>query len=340
MSDEASQQARPATADDVARLAGVSRSAVSRTFTKGASVSPATRDKVLEAAATLGYRVNFLARSLSMQRTNLVAMVVSDMDHSLRALLVDRLARNLVAHDFRPFLLPWSTGDEVGRLTDMMLHYNVSGAIVTSDTPPKAIAAECARHNVPLVLVEKAPIGGRVGSVGHDHEKAGRLAAEELYRSGCRRIAYAAQHRPSHSIGERRRAFEQTAAELGITISHRFYGARQNYDGGLEAAEAFWAVSPSVDGFYCANDFLALGFMDGLRRRENIRFPDDFSLVASDDIPEASWSSYDITTVRQNPDHVAEATLEALITCMKPDGSVPETQKIDVELVRRSTTKT
>ena len=253
MNDDSKMPDRAATADDVARLAGVSRSAVSRTFTPGASVAPATREKVREAADKLGYRVNFLARSLSMQRTRLVAMVVSDLDHSLRAVLVDKLARELVARDFRPFLLPWSTGDDVRHLIDMMLHYNVSGALVTSDTPPKAIAAECMRHKVPLVLVDKATVGDRAANVGHDHEKAGRLAAEELFRIGCRKIAYAGQHRPSYSIGARKQAFEAACAEMGMTITGRYFGARQNYDGGAEAAAAFLANSPSVDGIYCAN---------------------------------------------------------------------------------------
>ncbi|WP_045683879.1 LacI family DNA-binding transcriptional regulator [Martelella endophytica] len=338
MSDDGEERFRPATADDVARLAGVSRSAVSRTFTPGASVAPATREKVREAAEQLGYRVNFLARSLSMQRTKLVAMVVSDLDHSLRALLVDRLARGLVARDFRPFLLPWSTGDDISHLTDMMLHYNVSGAIVTSDTPPKAIAAECMRHGVPLVLVEKATIGGRVASVGHDHAKAGRLAAEELYRIGCRKIAYAGQHRPSYSIGTRKKAFDAACAEFGITIAGRYYGARQNYAGGTESATAFLSASPSVDGIYCANDFLALGFMDGVRKQSGARFPEDFSLVACDDIPEAAWASYDMTTVRQNPDRVAEEALEALVGRMRSDAVAPHVATIDVALVKRGTT--
>ncbi|TPW32619.1 LacI family DNA-binding transcriptional regulator [Martelella alba] len=337
MGEDSQQRFRQPTADDVARLAGVSRSAVSRSFTPGASVAPATREKVREAAEKLGYRVNFLARSLSTQRTNLVAMVVSDLEHSLRSILVDKLARGLVARDFRPFLLPWSAGDNISQLIDMMLHYNVSGAIVTSDTPPRAIAEECIRHGVPLVLVEKAPVGGNIASVRHDHTEAGRLAADELYRSGCRRLAYAGQRRLSYSIGKRRDAFALRAAELGITLTDPFFGERQNHEGGEEAARAFLAAMPSVDGIYCANDFFALGFLDGLKREGGLRLPDDLALVACDDIPEAAWASYNLTTVRQDPAAVASEALTSLGRAMAEE-ETGETI-LPVTLIRRATTR-
>lgn len=206
---------RPITSKDVAKRAGVSRSAVSRTFTEGASVAPATREKVLTAAHDLGYRVNFLARSLSHRRTDLVGLVVSDMDHSLRADLIGKMARRLVALNYRPFLLPTVPGEDVSPLIDMMLHYNVAGAIVTSDTPPAEIAHECTAYSVPLVLVNKPDVGPHVANITMDSAKAGRLAAGALHSCGCREIAIASQKRPSYTIALRKRAFLREAETLG-----------------------------------------------------------------------------------------------------------------------------
>ncbi|MFZ2103350.1 MAG: LacI family DNA-binding transcriptional regulator [Oricola sp.] len=326
------------TSVDVARAAGVSRSAVSRTFTEGASVAPETRERVIAAAKQLGYRVNMLARGLSQQRTHLVGLVVSDMDNSFRSELVDRLARGLVALDYRPFMLPTDPGQDVSRLIDMMLHYNVSGAIVTSDTPPVEIAEECAAFGVPLVLVNKQAMDGDVAGVTLDSEKAGRLAAEALRKAGCRCVGIASQMRPSHTIGERKAAFLRACADLGLDFAGEFQGAVQNYAGGLEAAEAFTASGPDVDGIFCVNDYLALGFLDGLRHRSHIRVPDDLCVVGCDDIAEASWLSYDLTTVRQDTGLMADAAVSALVSRIETPEDVPMNIMIDVTLVERGST--
>lgn len=329
---------RVPTSDDVALLAGVSRSAVSRTFTSGASVAPATREKVIVAAKTLGYRVNFLARGLSQQRTNLVALVVSDMDNSLRARMVDHLARALVALDFRPLILPTEQGEDVEHLIDMMLHYNVSGTIVTSDTSPAEIAQECAAYGVPLVLINKPEVSSRVANVSIDTAMAGRLAAEELKALGCQRIAIASQRRASHSIGQRKAVFIATARMLGLDIVADFQGAAQNYDGGAEAAAAFVESGVEVDGIYCVNDFLALGFLDRLRRLSPLRVPEDVKLIACDDIAEASWGSYDLTTVRQDARAMADAAIAALRHCLEQPEARQEHTILPVALIRRGST--
>lgn len=329
---------RVPTSDDVAELAGVSRSAVSRTFTAGASVAPATREKVLAAAKTLGYRVNFLARGLSQQRTNLVALVVSDMDNSLRARTIDFLARGLVALDFRPLILPTEPGEDVKHLIDMMLHYNVTGTIVTSDTPPAEIAQECAAYGVPLVLINKAEVGGQVSNVSIDTAGAGRMAAEELKAVGCKRIAIASQRRASHTIGQRKTAFIATCRKLDLDIIGDFQGGVQNYGGGEEAAEAFVDSGVEIDGIYCVNDFMALGFLDRLRKLSGLRVPEDIKLMACDDIAEAAWGSYDLSTVRQDPREVADAAIAALQQRLDAPEAIQPHLIIPATLIRRGST--
>lgn len=329
---------RVPTSGDVASLAGVSRSAVSRTFTAGASVAPATREKVMTAAKILGYRVNFLARGLSQQRTNLVALVVSDMDNSLRARLVDRLARGLVALDFRPLILPAEAGENVGHLIDMMLNYNVTGTIVTSDTPPAEIAQECAAYGLPLVLINKPEVGSQVANVSIDTAAAGRLAAEELRACGCTRVAIASQRRASHTIAQRKASFIATCRNLSLEIVGDFQGAAQNYAGGIEAGQVFIGSGLDVDGVFCVNDYLALGFVDELRRNSALRVPADIKLIACDDIAEAAWGGYDLTTIRQDPETVAAAAIAALQSCIDaPGGHQPHTI-IPAVLVRRGST--
>ena len=140
---------------DVAQRAGVSRSAVSRTFTDGASVSKETREKVIQAARELGYRVNALARTLNTRRSDLVGVVAADMDNPFRAEQIDCLTRNLLARGFRPLLLRGDAATDVSAMIGQLLQYSVAGVIVTSDTPPHEICEECHACGVPLVIINK-----------------------------------------------------------------------------------------------------------------------------------------------------------------------------------------
>lgn len=338
MSRDVLRPGRAPTAEDVARLAGVHRSAVSRTFTPGASVAPETREKVLEAARTLGYRVNLLARSLSHQRTDLIGLVVSDIDNPFRAQLLAELGRSLVSSGYRPFLLPTEAGGSVARHIDMMLHYNVSGAIVTDDSSPDEIASHCAAHGVPLVLINKMFVSDTVLNVSMDTGKAGVIAARVLHRAGCANVALASQHRPSHSIGLRRAAFLAECRRLGISICGEYFGALPNYDGGRDAAEAFLAQAATADGVYCANDYLALGFIDTIRHRSALSIPGDLKIAACDDIAEAGWLAYDLTTVRQDPIDIADATVSGLLGRITEPHSKAAPIIVDVHLVERGST--
>ena len=118
-----------------------------------------------------------------------------------------------------------------------------------------------------------------------------------------------------------------------------FKGGAQDYDGGVEAAKAFADGHGSVDGIYCVNDYLALGFLDYLRHATGISVPGDLKLVACDDIAEAAWLSYDLTTVRQDSAVIAEAAIAALIARIENPAVMSPPTFIDVSLVERGTTR-
>lgn len=120
---------RRATSFDVARVAGVSRAAVSRAFSPDASVSPKTREKIYQAAKELGYRVNYVARSLTNQRSDLVGLVVAGLDNPFRSLQIEHLARALLLRNFRPILLPTSKEADTSAVIGQLLHYPVSGLL-------------------------------------------------------------------------------------------------------------------------------------------------------------------------------------------------------------------
>jgi len=322
---------------DVARLAGVSRSAVSRTFTDGASVSKETRDKVIEAARQLGYRVNVLARSLHKQKSDLVGVVAADLDNPFRAEQIDLLSQGLLERGFRPILLRGDPSADVADLIGSLLQYSVAGVIVTSDTPPEEICMECLENGVPLVVVNKRDPGAPVDRVVTAFEDGGRLAFEHLVASGCRKLAVVTPERSSYSINGRALAFEQAANDGSLPVM-RIARGTQSYEGGLKAADFVNRVRHEVDGLFCTADYLALGVLDGLRQAHGLRVPGDIQVIGYDDIPQAAWKAYDLTTILQSRKDLCEATLDLLMRRLEEPETPPQVRTCGVSLVRRGTT--
>lgn len=326
------------TSFDVARLAGVSRSAVSRTFTDGASVSPETRDKVMAAARQLGYRVNVLARSLHKQKSDLVGVVAADLDNPFRAEQIDLLSQGLLERGLRPILLRGERSADVGELIGSLLQYSVAGVIVTSDTPSEEICQECLQNGVPLVVVNKRDPGAPVDRVVTDFENGGRLAYAHLIDSGCRKLAVVTPQHSSFSVNGRALSFEQAANDGGTPVIRIAWGT-QTYQGGLEAADFVHRVRSEIDGVFCTADYLALGVLDGLRHVHGLRVPEDIQVLGYDDIPQAAWKAYDLTTLVQSRRDLCEATLD-LLTQRLEDPDLPQQIRLcGVSLVQRGTTR-
>lgn len=322
---------RKVTSFDVARRAGVSRAAVSRTFTPNASVSPETREKVIKAAKELGYRVNYLARSLINRRSDFVGVVAAGMDNPFRAMQIEQITKSLVRRNFRPILLPADHGESADHVMNQLLHYNVSGVLVTSDAPPTALCAEFAAAGVPIVLINKAGTIPTVDRVISDNNAAGRLAATMLVEAGARRLAVVAAGAPSYTARCRQQAF--MAACYAMQAEARVIPVAVNdYDHGVAAA----AKLDGADGVFCVNDYMACGLIDGLRRKGN-GAAEAVRVIGHDDIPQAAWSAYELTTIRQPSDLQAEQAINLLISRMDEPSTPERVELTPVTLVRRRT---
>ncbi len=137
----------------MAKLAGVSRSAVSRAFTHGASVSPKTRAKVQAAAEALGYRVNIIARTMNTGSSNFIGIITSGFDNPFRSKLLAPLIHQLALHGFMPLLMNADDPQQLAPSLKHLLSYHVAGVIITSGAPPLELAEEyLARKKFPLRL--------------------------------------------------------------------------------------------------------------------------------------------------------------------------------------------
>ena len=329
---------KPSTSFDVASRAGVSRSAVSRAFTPGASISADTREKVMQAAKDLGYRVNQLARGLSNQRSELVGLIVADMDNPFRSEQVDSLVRELVDHGYRPILFPADSPEDTERIVHELLEYSLSGVIVTSHAPPAEICLECARVGVPLVLVNRPEELSNVDCVMADHDRGGRLAADVLLQSGCRDLVFLEPERWSYSVDARMHGFVAQAEAAGARIENFLSGA-QTYEGGRETAAAFVQRKRDQTGVFCPTDYMALGFLDALRVEHGLEIPQDLCVVGYDDIPQSAWLFSNLTTIKQPAGTLAKDAVSLLMSRIEEPDRAPENRMAAVNLVVRGTTR-
>ncbi|MEO0683397.1 MAG: LacI family DNA-binding transcriptional regulator, partial [Pseudomonadota bacterium] len=154
---------------DVARAAGVSQSAVSRVYTPGASVSPATAAKVRDAAARLGYRPNVLARSLITGRSRIIGLVVAYLENQFYPGVLEKLSNALQARGFHVMIFMAGQGEDAERVLDELLDYQVDGIVAASVTLSSGFAARCEGLGVPVVLFNRVQDDPRLSAVASDN---------------------------------------------------------------------------------------------------------------------------------------------------------------------------
>ncbi len=207
---------RPATATDVARLAGVSQSAVSRAFTPGASVSPDTRAKITAAAHSLGYRPNAIARSLITKRSRIIGLVAAYLQNHFYPEVIERLSAQLRARGYHIMLFTADNRHAADPLLEEILRYQVDGLILASTTLSSALAAECALAGIPVLLFNRTTETADVSSVTGENARGGALIAEFLAAAGHRRMAFVAGVENSSTSRDREAGFTGWLAAHGL----------------------------------------------------------------------------------------------------------------------------
>jgi DNA-binding LacI/PurR family transcriptional regulator len=299
------------TAEEVARRAGVSRSAVSRTFTEGASVSERTRRRVLKAAGELGYRVNRLAQGLISERSTLVGVLGANLQAPYMAAQVDALSQALLREGMQCLLLNAAEAENnITRLIDQILEFRARAIVIMSGAPSSAIVKQCIANGVRVILVNKVVEGAKTDTILADNAAGARLAAELLIKTGCRRPTIISSDEGTASLVQRSDAAAACFRTAGLTPVCWSQGV-VSYETGARAAREL-LDAPGIDGVFCTTDLLALGFLDAARDHGR-RVPEDVQVIGFNDIPQASWLAYRLTSIRLPIETLTQAVMEAIL---------------------------
>ncbi len=302
---------RRVTAKEVAELAGVSISAVSRTFTTGASVSSVTREKVMAATQSLGYHPNALARSLMTGRTELIALISNAFDNPLFMEIFDLFTRRLQQRGRRPLLANLSGGARTDVALEMLLKYSVDGVIVASSTLPARFTEECAEAGMPVVQAF-----GRVGSsaagniVGCDNLQGGRLAGEMLRQRGYKNVAFLGGPEAATSTEDRLQGLRDSLSVAGIAPCAVVFGHSYCHEAGYTLMKQLLR-NGGIDAVFCGDDVLAMGAMDACRD-SGVNVPRDIGLIGFNNMAMAAWPAYNLTTIHQPVAEIIVTAVELL----------------------------
>ena len=331
-------QTRRLTAREVAAHAGVSMSAVSRTFTDGASVSPATRARVLAAARELGYRPNLLAQSLMTGRTKLIGLVANNFDNPAFMEIFDQFTRLLQQRGLRPLLANLSGKTEAAAALDMLLQYNVDGVIGASSTLPQPLLAGCREAGLPVVHAFGRSRSMRSITVaGVDNAAGGRLAASTLVARGYRRIAFLGGPEAATSTIDRLSGLTAELATHRLVPCATLFGASYAHDAGQDLMQEILRRG-GVDAVFCGDDILAIGAIDACIAK-GIKVPGHIGILGFNDIAMAAWPAYGLTTIRQPIAEIIGAAVDMIAEMVEQGGTLAPSRRFSCSLVERTSLK-
>lgn len=338
--DQVGKAGRPtarATSYDVARLAGVSQSAVSRAYREGGSISQETRAKVERAARELGYSPSQIARSLITQRSRMIGVVITELTARNYAEVLRLLCAEIQATGNRMLLCSVPDDREAPAAVQDLLAFQVDGIISSAFLPREALEA-AERQGVPVVLYNRASLSLLASSVGCDHPLAMASLIEHLIAGGMERVAFIAGPEAAPVSNDRLLGARNALAAHGLSLSRVIFGDYSYETGRVLAAQEF-AGADRPDTVICANDSTALGVMDALRFDLGLDVPRDIAVAGFDDVPQAAWPTYALTTLRQPLRPMTRMSVRLLMEQIAGTALGGERRLMPAELLLRASTR-
>lgn len=325
------------TLKDVATRAGVSTSAVSRSFTDGASVSEKMRRKVEKAAADLGYSPNALASSLTTGRTKLIGLVSNNFHNPIFLQVFDLFTRKLQDRGLRPLLMNLS--DENDALTSVrrLQQYSVDGVVVASSTLPPEFSKAFRDAGVPVVnSFGRFSTSPEVHVVGVDNSECGRMAGRELVRRGYNSVGFLGGPEHATSTIDRFRGFSQELAKHPEVARRHSYAGDYSFEAGRTEMQRIITSGDMAEAYFCGDDVLSIGALSALADA-GFDVPKDIGIIGFNDMEMSGWASINLTTIGQPIEQIIHSSVELIVAMLDDPDRYPEVRLFPCKLVERGT---
>jgi len=330
------------TINEIAKLARVSKSTVSRVINKSGPVSKQTQEAVLSAIASVNYRPSPIARGLTLKKTNTIGLVLQDIRNPYYALASWHVERFFRRFGYITIMCNADNDTDMEKsILGAMVEHSVDGVLVIGGEKDYShVIEDSGQAGLPLVLVDRETSNGFFTEVTPDNEYGGQLATEYLFSQGHRRIACVTSE---FTVAEklRLRGYMHEHRDRGITVDNDLIisiDEQQWHEGDLNRILRIFSLDPKPTALFASNDFKALQVMR-LFKRNNVSVPDDISVVGFDDIEIASMVHPALTTVHQPIDRMVELGARLLLDQLDGGSVVKEKQVLNPWLVERESTR-
>ncbi|HEY0954766.1 MAG TPA: LacI family DNA-binding transcriptional regulator [Roseateles sp.] len=325
------------TLEQVAELAGVSPSTVSRILNGTAAVSEAKKEAVQAAIRELGFRPNPVARGLAGGKTLTIGVVTQIISSPFYGEALLGIERELERAGYIPLFVSgnWHEDDE-RKAIEALLSRRVDGIIVLAGRLPDEVLTRLTA-GVPTVVVGRQVEGPHLYSFGFDNRLGARLGTQHLIEQGHRRIAFIAGDLLHDDAVERQNGFLDAMAAAGLPVDPNLI-VQSDFTaaGGMLAVSRLLERNVSFTALFVSNDEMAMGACLGLHRR-NLRVPDDVSMVGFDDVVMARYTMPPLTTVRQSVYEIGSEAATAMLEMLR--GGKPKAKLPGPELIVRESTR-
>ncbi len=315
---------------EVAAVAGVSPTTVSRVLNNRGYISQETRDKVHAAMKRINYTPNDIARAMLNGRLNLIGMIVPYVSSPFHAQAVQAVERTLAENGFKMLLCNSANRPDLERsYIDMLRRNMVDGVIVNSLN----IGAEpYAEMGLSLVGID-CDLGETSVQIASDSYGIGELATRRLIDDGCSRILCLRNN--SRPANKRTDAYHDVVEQAGLPALVREVEFVKSDDEKSAVVAKILDENPDIDGIFAGDDTMAAICLNVMKRR-GLSAPDDIKVVGADGARRTMTFMPDLTTVRQDIDRIGELAAQSIIALV--NGEKPESNtKLPVELIEGKT---
>ena len=296
---------------DIAKECKVSATTVSRALNNSKEISKKTRERILRTCEEKGYIPNSAARSLILNKTNMIGLLIPDITNQYYAYVSKGVSSYLEKMGYGLVLCNSDRNKEnENRYIDFLAQRRVDG-IILIPVKPKAEDYKKIIENVPLVMADNYVQNLEVSYVGNDNYVGARKIVSHMIRQGYRKIGVILGDEYSSASNERLKAYKDVLIENNIEVRNEILlNSSSNFEDGFSLAEIL--IKQKVDSIFTINDTVAMGVMKYCHMN-NIVIPRDIGIGGYDDIEQAAMLTVPLTTVHQRKFELGKIAASILI---------------------------
>lgn len=305
---------------DVAKMAGVSIQTVSAIINGKPGITNETKERVLSAIQTLGYRPFTVARSLRTRQTNTIGLVVSDIANPVFSSLAGTVED--IVHLQGYSLIVYNTHNDPDREKSVIQAITerwVDGVLFVSTGDELTGLDSLKNSGIPVVAIDRIPRNYDGPAVVLDNDRAGALAAQHLIDLGHRKIAHIRGPQRLRLAREREVGFHRVLSQHGLgTVCPDSEATSWGCESGYASMNEILMCAPDVTGVFAANDRLAIGAIRAISEH-GLGVPGDVSVIGVDDIEVSAYQNPPLTTIRQSTTELGIQSIAILMEIIQGD---------------------